>query len=110
VLVVEHYRHAPASGTESGGALFDAPPVEGDRVEDPLRIDYLRKHSKAIHAAMQSGVDLRGYCVWSLLDNLEWSLGYSKRFGIVHVDFATQKRTRKRSAEVYGEVIRNRGL
>ena len=59
---------------------------------------------------MQAGVDVRGYFVWSLLDNLEWSLGYTKRFGLVHVDFATQQRTLKRSAHVYREVIRNRGL
>ncbi|HYG61357.1 MAG TPA: family 1 glycosylhydrolase, partial [Thermoanaerobaculia bacterium] len=56
------------------------------------------------------GVDLRGYYVWSLLDNFEWSLGYSKRFGIVHVDYATQRRTPKASARYYSEVIRNHGL
>jgi beta-glucosidase len=59
---------------------------------------------------MQSGVDLRGYFVWSLLDNLEWSLGYSKRFGIVHVDFASLKRTPKDSAHFYSKVIATNGL
>jgi beta-glucosidase len=58
---------------------------------------------------MLRGVDLRGYCVWSLLDNFEWALGYSKRFGIIHVDFETQKRTMKSSAHFYKDVIRTRG-
>ncbi len=59
--------------------------------------------------AIATGVDIRGYFVWSLLDNLEWSHGYSKRFGIVHVDFATQRRTSKASARFYAEVARTRG-
>jgi len=58
-----------------------------------------------VQAAIERGVDLRGYFVWSLLDNFEWSLGYSKRFGIVHVDFETQTRTLKDSAVFYAEVI-----
>jgi beta-glucosidase len=58
---------------------------------------------------MQQGVDLRGYFAWSLLDNFEWSLGYSKRFGIVHVDYETQERTPKASARFYSEVIRTGG-
>ena len=74
-----------------------------------MRVAYLRKHIGAIHAAVRSGVNLRGYFVWSLLDNLEWSLGYSKRFGIVHVDFATQKRTLKDSARFYSTVIATKG-
>jgi beta-glucosidase len=108
--VMERYGNPPVYVTENGAAFFDAPTVEGDRVEDPLRIDYLRKHIKAIHAAMRRGVDLRGYFVWSLLDNLEWSLGYSKRFGIVHVDFASLKRTPKDSAHFYSKVIATNGL
>ena len=66
-------------------------------------------HLAALHAALAAGVDLRGYFAWSLLDNFEWSLGYSKRFGIVHVDFASQKRTPKDSARFYSEVIASRG-
>ena len=62
-----------------------------------------------MHDAMRLGVDLRGYFAWSLLDNFEWSLGYSKRFGIVHVDFATQQRTPKDSARFYAEVIATNG-
>ncbi|WP_159015712.1 family 1 glycosylhydrolase [Cognatiluteimonas profundi] len=66
-------------------------------------------HLCAIHAAIQAGCDIRGYMVWSLLDNLEWSLGYSKRFGIVHVNYATQQRTPKDSARWYSSVIASHG-
>jgi len=93
--------------TENGAAFYDPPHALGDVVEDPLRVHYLREHIAALGDAMQQGVDVRGYFVWSLLDNLEWSLGYTKRFGIVHVDFATQKRTLKRSALFYRELIRS---
>ena len=64
---------------------------------------------RAIHAALAAGVDLRGYFAWSLLDNFEWAHGYSKRFGLVHVDFETQKRTPKDSAHFYAQVIASRG-
>jgi len=109
VRVKERYGNPPIYVTENGAAFFDPPTAEDDRIEDPLRIAYLRKHIRALHVAMQNGVDLRGYFVWSLLDNLEWSLGFSKRFGIVHVDFATQKRTPKDSARFYSEVIATNG-
>jgi beta-glucosidase len=62
-----------------------------------------------VHRAIASGADVRGYYAWSLLDNLEWSLGFAKRFGIVHVDFATQQRTIKRSGRYYAEVIATNG-
>jgi beta-glucosidase len=62
-----------------------------------------------VHAAIAKGCDVRGYMAWSLLDNLEWSLGFSKRFGIVHVDFATQKRTPKRTARVYADIVASNG-
>ena len=78
-------------------------------VDDPLRVDYLRRALRAALAAIEQGVDLRGYFAWSLLDNFEWSHGYSKRFGIVHVDFATQRRTPKASARFYAAVIRSNG-
>jgi beta-glucosidase len=94
--------------TENGAAFYD-PPTAGATVDDPLRVDYLRRHLRAARDAMTRGVDLRGYFVWSLLDNFEWALGYSKRFGIIHVDFETQKRTLKESAHFYKEVIRTRG-
>ena len=78
-------------------------------MQDPLRVGYLREHLRAAREAIDRGVDLRGYFAWSLLDNFEWSLGFSKRFGIVHVDFETLERTPKASARFYSEVIRTNG-
>jgi beta-glucosidase len=106
--VKQRYGDIPLYVTENGAAFYD-PPTPNGEVQDPLRVDYLRSHLKAAHDAIAQGVDLRGYYVWSLLDNLEWSLGFSKRFGIVHVDFETLQRTPKASARFYGEVIRSRG-
>ena len=74
------------------------------------RIEYLDGHLRACHDAISRGVDLRGYFVWSLLDNFEWAEGYAKRFGIVHVDYKTQARVAKDSARWYQEVIRRNGL
>ncbi len=79
-------------------------------MDDPLRVEYLRQHLRAVGEAIDSGVDVRGYFAWSLLDNLEWSLGYAKRFGIVHVDFATLERTVKASGRFYAGVIRAGGV
>jgi beta-glucosidase len=107
--VKERYGNPPVYVTENGAAFFDPPSLDGDRLADPLRIDYLRRHLGAVHAALEQGVDVRGYFVWSLLDNFEWSHGYSKRFGIVHVDFETQARTPKDSAHFYAEVIASNG-
>ena len=103
------YGDLPVYITENGAAFFDPPVAEGGRVRDPLRIDYLHKHLSAIHDAIQAGVDVRGYMAWSLLDNLEWSLGYSKRFGIVHVNYGTQERTPKDSARWYSGIIASNG-
>ncbi len=107
--VRERYGNPPVYITENGSAFFDPPSAEDDRLDDPLRVDYLRKHLKAVHAAIQAGCDVRGYFAWSLLDNLEWSHGFSKRFGIVHVDFANQRRTPKASAHLYAKVIASNG-
>ena len=93
--VKRSYGDIPLYVTENGAAFFDPPTASKGTVADTLRIDYLREHIGAVHDAIRQGVDVRGYMVWSLLDNLEWSLGYSKRFGIVHVDFSNQKRTPK---------------
>ena len=95
--------------TENGSAWYDPPHAIDGRVHDPMRVHYLQTHLKAMHDAIGKGVDLRGYMAWSLLDNLEWSLGYSKRFGIVHVNFATQERTIKDSGLLYAEVIKTHG-
>ena len=107
--VKKRYGDIPIYITENGAAFFDPPVAEDDRVRDPMRIDYLRKHLRAIHDAIDEGCDVRGYMVWSLLDNLEWSLGFSKRFGIVHVNYATQQRTPKDSALWYRNVIATNG-
>ena len=109
VWVKERYGNPPIYITENGAAFFDPPVAENGRVADPLRVAYLHKHLLAIHEALGKGVDLRGYMAWSLLDNYEWSLGYSKRFGIVHVDFATQQRTPKDSARFYARVVATNG-
>jgi len=75
-------------------------------VVDPERIAYLDSHLRAAQAAIEQGVDLRGYFTWSLLDNFEWGWGYQKRFGIVFVDFGTQRRIPKASAAFYANVVR----
>jgi beta-glucosidase len=105
----DRYGNPPVYITENGAAFFDPPTLEGDELIDPLRVDYYRKHLRATHKALTAGCDLRGYFAWSLLDNFEWSLGYSKRFGIVHVDFETQKRTPKASARFYAQVVASHG-
>ena len=110
VWMKERYGDTPIYITENGSAFYD-PPKAGDdgRVRDPLRTDYLQKHLKAVHAAIAAGVDVRGYMAWSFLDNLEWSLGFSKRFGIVHVNFETQERTPKDTAAYYSRIIASNG-
>jgi len=107
--VKERYPAIPLYLTENGTATYDPPHTLDGVVDDPLRVWYYREHLKAAHTAIKHGVDLRGYFAWSLLDNYEWSLGYSKRFGIVHVDFETQERTPKSSARFYSDVIRTNG-
>jgi beta-glucosidase len=108
--VKERYGNPPTYITENGSAFFDAAQARDGRVRDPLRVDYLQRHLRAVHAAIQAGADIRGYMAWSLLDNLEWSLGFSKRFGIVHVDFVTQERTPKDSARYYAKIVASNGI
>ena len=84
--------------------------VRDGAVDDPQRTDYLRAHLAACQRAIADGVDLRGYFCWSLLDNFEWTFGYSKRFGIVHVDFATQRRIVKASGRFFAECARRNGV
>jgi beta-glucosidase len=98
------YGALPVYITENG-ASFDDPPAVNGHVEDPERTAYLQGHLAALARAVADGVDVRRYCVWSLLDNFEWEEGYDKRFGIVHVDFHTQARTPKRSALWYRDFI-----
>lgn len=106
------YGPMPLYVTENGAAFYDPPcgdPDQGGRIDDPLRVSYLRSHLRAVREAIAQGADVRGYCAWSLLDNLEWAHGFSKRFGLVHVNFQTQQRTPKASAEFYARVIASRG-
>jgi beta-glucosidase len=109
VWVKQRYGNPPVYITENGAAFPDPPKARGKILEDPKRVAYFRSHIAAVRDAIDAGCDIRGYFAWSLLDNLEWSLGFSKRFGIVHVDFATQKRTPKASARYYSQVIANNG-
>jgi beta-glucosidase len=95
--------------TENGAAYLDALAPDG-RTHDEARINYLAGHLAAAHAAIGEGAALAGYFYWSLMDNFEWAWGYSKRFGIVYVDYATQRRILKDSAMFYGDVIERNGL
>ncbi len=90
--------------TENGAAYDDQVGPDG-RVDDPRRISYLKRHLQAAARALAEGVPLRGYFVWSLLDNFEWALGYGPRFGIIYVDYATQRRIPKSSAYWYRRVM-----
>ncbi|WP_030276893.1 GH1 family beta-glucosidase [Streptomyces sp. NRRL B-24484] len=94
----------PVTVTENGCSVTDAPGPDGT-VDDPERISYLAGHLDALAAAVAEGVDVRGYYTWSLLDNYEWAEGYHQRFGLVHVDFGTQKRTPKASYAWYRDLI-----
>lgn len=102
----------PLYVTENGAAFEDVVVEEADgrRVHDPLRQDYVARHLAAVEKARQAGADVRGYFLWSLLDNFEWSWGYDRRFGIVHVDYPTGERTVKDSARWYARVIADKGL
>ena len=91
----EYTKGLPIYVTENGMASYDE--VEDGEVADPTRIDYLNQHVAAVKQAVDEGVPVKGYFVWSLLDNYEWSLGYDKRFGLVHVDFESLERTPKGS-------------
>lgn len=103
------YPIPPLYITENGAAFADEIGADG-RVHDPRRLHYLREHLSQSRLAIEDGVDLRGYFAWSLLDNFEWSFGYTKRFGLVYVDRATQRRLVKDSGEWYAHVIERNGL
>jgi beta-glucosidase len=108
VRVRDEYGDVPLMVTENGAAYEDT--VVAGAVHDDARIAYLHDHLAAVHEALRAGVDVRGYYVWSLLDNFEWAYGYSQRFGLIHVDYATQARTLKDSAYWYRDVIARGGL
>jgi beta-glucosidase len=90
--------------TENGSAWPDEVSADG-AVHDPDRVAYLTDHVGAVEAAIAEGADVRGYFAWSLLDNYEWAEGYSQRFGIIHVDYQTQKRTIKASGYEYKKIV-----
>ncbi|NWG76479.1 MAG: family 1 glycosylhydrolase, partial [Rubrivivax sp.] len=94
--------------TENGISLRDV--VVDGRVHDPARIDYHRQHLDMLLKAIQAGVPVRGYFVWTLADNFEWAYGTSSRFGLVYVDFATQERIVKDSGRWFGRVTRANAL
>ena len=110
LLVALHARYPdqPLMITENGAAFPDV--VEDGVVHDADRIDYVRRHLEAVLHTIEQGVDVRGYFVWSLMDNFEWAYGYTKRFGIVRVDYDTLQRTPKDSARWYAEVVRTHAL
>ncbi len=95
----------PLMITENGSAWDDVVDAEG-AVHDPERVAFLLRHLAAMTAAIERGADVRGYFAWSLMDNFEWARGYAQRFGLVHVDYDTQRRTVKDSGRVYAEVLR----
>lgn len=107
--VARDHPGVPLMVTENGAAFDDYVSPEG-LVEDPERIEYLRGHLDAVQRAVADGADVRGYFLWSLMDNFEWAYGYSKRFGAVYVDYATQRRIPKASARWYADVIRRHAL
>jgi len=95
--------------TENGAAYADARNSDG-RIQDHARISYLRRHIVKVHEAIRSGIPLRGYFAWSLMDNFEWAHGSSKRFGLIYVEPATLERIPKASADWYRQVIRHNGI
>lgn len=105
VRLKRDYGEIPIYITENGAAFADVVNEEG-AVEDNERVEFLKAHFAAAERAMADGVNLKGYYVWSFMDNFEWTFGYEKRFGIVYVDYATQRRIPKRSALWYRDFIK----
>ena len=91
---------------ENGFGGHEAPDAAGD-IADAARIDYLKRYIEAMRQAIAEGADVRGYFVWSLLDNFEWGSGYGVRFGLVYVDYPTQKRIPKASFRWYADLIKS---
>ena len=103
------YNNPPIIIAENGCAMPDRLTAAGT-INDTRRISYLQHYLTAAHEAIQAGVNLKGYYQWSLMDNFEWSSGYTQRFGLVHVDYTTQKRTPKKSYNWYRKVVKRNGL
>ena len=109
VRLRDDYSNLPPLHITENGVAYDDPVIDG-RVHDQRRIDFLDRYLRGLHDAMAAGVDVRGYCQWSLLDNFEWAVGYAKRFGLIHVDFDTLVRTPRDSSRWYRDVIARNGL
>jgi beta-glucosidase len=106
VAINDRYpEHPPIYISENGAAFVDTVESDGS-INDRERTEYIQGHLAAVAEARNAGVDIRGYFLWSLLDNFEWAYGYDKRFGLVHVDYATQQRTPKASFRWYQQFIR----
>jgi len=100
----QDYKNLPAIYiTENGAAYSDK--LDGESVHDEKRTEYLKLHTDAVANTIAAGVDIRGYFVWSLFDNFEWAFGYTMRFGIVYIDYKSQKRILKDSALWYSQFI-----
>ena len=95
--------------TENGAAFNDQVSADG-KVDDPARLSYVKRHLEQVHRSIEIGVPVKGYFAWSLLDNFEWAYGYSKRFGLIYVNYQTQERILKASAEWYRKVIREHAV
>jgi beta-glucosidase len=107
--LAHEYRPGFMYVTENGTSLPDAPGPDG-LVHDPVRTRYIARHAAAVHQAIADGADVRGYFLWSFMDNFEWGFGFTKRFGMTHVDYATQKRTVKDSGRWYSRAARENGF
>jgi beta-glucosidase len=107
--IKENYSNVDLYITENGCAVKDVPDETG-YVRDDGRVNFLRSHFLAAYDALQAGVNLKGYYVWSLMDNFEWASGLSKRFGLIRVNYETGERTPKKSAKWYKEVIERNGV
>lgn len=106
VILKDRYPALPPVLITENGCSYNMGPDEHGVVDDQPRIDYLDSHLRAVAAAIEEGVDVRGYYCWSLMDNFEWGEGYTQRFGLVHVDYETQRRTPKRSFGWYAALVR----
>ena len=102
----ERYPAIPMYVSENGMANLDWVHVDG-AVHDPQRVDFISQHLRQVERAIKKGVDARGYFYWTFTDNFEWHLAYTRRFGLVHVDFETQKRTPKDSFWWFRDVVRS---
>jgi beta-glucosidase len=107
--ITEDYDRPVIEITENGCSYADGPDARGE-VDDSRRIEFYRAYLEALSRAITEGADVRGYHAWTLIDNFEWSEGFAQRFGLVHVDFETQKRTPKASARWFAEVASKNGF